>query len=281
MTSSAVVGRAASHSKEVISINSRGATLFSRQPQDSTVRDPQPCIVAHTTPEGVITRILDVGTYPEFQIGASEETSKKCWSWDEAYSNTINMAVLAEVWRLTIAKKFQEPAVSREQPALSFFEGQEGLERVIKLFSDAVYTINSTRSLAHPAEYEVKADQAQGEPELDINAQFDELRSLENGWLDGEGLAPSRQGIDWLEQEFRAHYPSAARLPYLFPTVIGGIQAEWSIGRREITFEIDLTNRSGHWHELCLETGDVVERSLDGNAANDWDWLVQRVELDI
>ena len=34
------------------------------------------------------------------------------------------------------------------------------------------------------------------EANLEIQAQLDDLRHLENGWLDGDGLAPSRDGLD-------------------------------------------------------------------------------------
>ncbi len=254
--------------------------LFPRQPSDAAVHDPQLCIVAYTTPESAVTRVLDIRTYPESQICVSEDADKKYWSWDELNSNTIR-AALAKAWRLTITKEIQELTVDREQSAHSFFSGREGPERIRAILDDIIYTIELPTSPLRPPMVEAKEDQAGEHPELDITLQLEEMRLLENGWLDGEGLAPLRQGIDWLERAFRIHYSSAAQLPYLFPTVTGGVQAEWSIGARAITLEIDLTTQLGQWHELCLESGVVVERSLDCNAARDWEWLVHRIEPDV
>ncbi len=45
----------------------------------------------------------------------------------------------------------------------------------------------------------------------------------------------------------------------------GGIQAEWSFGPNEVTFELNLDAHSGEWHELNLETNPTCERILDCN----------------
>ena len=50
------------------------------------------------------------------------------------------------------------------------------------------------------------------EVNLNIQAQLDELRHLENGWFDGDGLAPSLEGLDWLTTQFTAdHYDALPR----------------------------------------------------------------------
>ena len=48
---------------------------------------------------------------------------------------------------------------------------------------------------------------------VDISAQLDELRLMKNGWLEGEGLAPSHEGLDWLSRVFDDHYPENLPLP--------------------------------------------------------------------
>ena len=62
---------------------------------------------------------------------------------------------------------------------------------------------------------------------LDFGAQLDELRLLQDGWLEGEGIAPPSAGLDWLHDAFDRHFPDEAPLPYLYPTETGGVQAEW------------------------------------------------------
>lgn len=98
------------------------------------------------------------------------------------------------------------------------------------------------------------------ETTLDISARIDDMRLLKDGWLEGQGKAPSKEGLDWLAQAFDNYYPSDLPLPYLYPTEPGGVQVEWSLGRNEITLEIDLVEHSGHFHALQMED-DTEETS--------------------
>ena len=112
---------------------------------------------------------------------------------------------------------------------------------------------------------------------VDISAQLDELRLMQNGWLEGEGLAPSHEGLDWLSRVFDDHYPENLPLPYLYPTEEGGVQAEWSLGPKEVSLEIELSSHSGEWHVLDMETNAVSERTLNIKDAGDWKWLVEQI----
>lgn len=61
---------------------------------------------------------------------------------------------------------------------------------------------------------------------LDVDAQLDKLAMLPDGWLDGEGVAPSRVGLQWFAAKFAELYPCDLHLPHLYPTLEGGVQAE-------------------------------------------------------
>ena len=112
---------------------------------------------------------------------------------------------------------------------------------------------------------------------LDVTARLEELRSLKDGWLEGGGRALSHEGLDWLLRSFNQHYPENLPPPYLYPTEEGGVQAEWSLGPKEVSLEIELRSYSGEWHVLDMETNEVCERTLNINSANDWKWLVEQV----
>ena len=114
---------------------------------------------------------------------------------------------------------------------------------------------------------------------LDIGGQLDELRLLEDGWLEGEGLSPPESGLDWLQDAFDQHFPEEAPLPHLYPMETGGVQAEWSIGKKEFTLELNLVTHSGEWHALDTETGKVDEGILDCDDSNDWEWLVDQIQV--
>ena len=101
------------------------------------------------------------------------------------------------------------------------------------------------------------------ETTLDLSAQIDDLRLLKDGWLEGHGKAPSKEGLNWLSRAFDNYYSDDLPLPYLYPTEPGGVQAEWSLGRNEITLEIDLAEHSGYFHALQMEDDTEETRRLD------------------
>ena len=114
---------------------------------------------------------------------------------------------------------------------------------------------------------------------LDIDNQLDDLRLLNDGWLDGEGKAPCRGGLDWLSKVLGGHFREGSRLPYLYPTESGGIRAEWSLGEDEITLDINLEARKGFWHHLDMGTGVFEERELACDDEKDWTWAINELNM--
>ena len=114
---------------------------------------------------------------------------------------------------------------------------------------------------------------------LDIGARLDELRTLPAGWLDGvEGEPLSASGLDWLMRELEGHYPEELPLPWLFPTAAGGVQAEWSIGGKEVSLDIDLQSRVGCLHILDVATEDDQEEQLELSSGESWRQLFERLQ---
>ncbi len=107
----------------------------------------------------------------------------------------------------------------------------------------------------------------------DISARLDELRNMQDGWLDGDGSAPGHVGLDWLASSFERHFPSDLPLPYIFPTPEGGVEAEWSIGRHSVIFEIDLDSRQGDWLRFDKQSDEEDARVLDLDDGGKWEWL--------
>lgn len=112
---------------------------------------------------------------------------------------------------------------------------------------------------------------------LDIVARLAEFKRLKLGWLDGKGVPPSLDGLDWLADSFATSYPADAPLPYLFPTPEGRVLAEWSLPPWAPSIEIDPTEKWGEWHALNLDTDVEETRTLDLTNPNDWEWLAERV----
>src|SRR5262249_40569527 len=98
---------------------------------------------------------------------------------------------------------------------------------------------------------------------LDFQAQLDDLRTLRDGWLDGNGYAPTTDGLDWLAEAFEDHYSDNLRPPYVYPVPEGGVRLEWSIAPQDVSLEINLRERSGEWHSLNLETDEEEVQLLN------------------
>ena len=113
---------------------------------------------------------------------------------------------------------------------------------------------------------------------LNFVAQFDDLSHLRDGWLDGDGKAPSSDGLEWLHHAFECNYPHEIPLPHIYPTENGGVQAEWSLGPNEVTFDVNLETHLGDWHLLNVETDEISERTLNCDDDGDWKWLVDRIK---
>lgn len=112
---------------------------------------------------------------------------------------------------------------------------------------------------------------------LDVSARLEEFKDMTDGWFEGEGVAPSPDGLDWLASEFEQQYASNAPPPYLYPTIDGGVRAEWSFGANAIVLEIDLRERSADWLWFDRNSDANQERRLNLNDDAEWAWLANEV----
>ncbi len=112
---------------------------------------------------------------------------------------------------------------------------------------------------------------------LDVRRRIGELRQLQDGWLDGKGLAPDPQGLTWLAERFDAFDPARLPRPYLFPTPEGGVLAEWPRNPWSLSLEIDLSARIGRWHALDLDTDAEETAEIDLNRIESWERLAEWV----
>lgn len=79
---------------------------------------------------------------------------------------------------------------------------------------------------------------------LDVSARIEALMQLNDGWLDGEGHAPSVDGLRWFRDAWLDNWAEDMPLPFLYPTPDGNLQAEWSNDLAAVTAEIDIEEHS-------------------------------------
>lgn len=111
-----------------------------------------------------------------------------------------------------------------------------------------------------------------------IRHQLDNLKDLEDGWLDGGGKAPPHKGLDWLASQLLVHYLGDLPQPLLFPTPEGGVQIEWhAVGPFEAEVDIDLSTRKGEWLCTNVETRDFTVSVFDLTDISEWQQLVSEL----
>lgn len=113
---------------------------------------------------------------------------------------------------------------------------------------------------------------------LDVPARLEGLALLRDGWLDGEGVKPPPTGLTWLAKAWADQWPEDVPLPYVYPTLVGGVQLEWSMASASISVDIDVTQRDADLLTSCTEDGEILEElALNLSAPGDWQLLAQAV----
>ena len=105
---------------------------------------------------------------------------------------------------------------------------------------------------------------------LDVPVRVLELAKLENGWLDGEGVAPSPEGLRWFSETFDRNYAPDLQLPYLYPTPEGNVQAEWSLDGWSASVLFDLATHKAEFEAFQPATDESREMRFDLSTADGW-----------
>ncbi len=94
-----------------------------------------------------------------------------------------------------------------------------------------------------------------------------ELMQLRDGWMNGQGKAPSHLELQWLSERLARYFLSSVCQPFLYPTAEGNIRLEWTFGTNEASLEIDFNTHTGSWHSMNLLTNlqetDIFQLSTD------------------
>lgn len=105
----------------------------------------------------------------------------------------------------------------------------------------------------------------------DIQFRLSDLKNLEDGWFENQGIAPSTEKLTKLSELFDLYYTEDEPLPYIYPTLDGNLELEWTINNVELILEIDLSSLIGN---LLIIKGDKdSEYSLDLNFPSGWNEL--------
>ncbi|KUZ65261.1 hypothetical protein WI38_11230 [Burkholderia ubonensis] len=112
---------------------------------------------------------------------------------------------------------------------------------------------------------------------LDVAWRLDELANLSQGWMDGEGERLSAEGLRWLSAAWESMWTELP-LPYLYPTLTGGVEAEWSAGASQASLSIDFDSKHGMWVS-SNDPFDADGRDFDLSTEEGWRQLELAVSV--
>jgi hypothetical protein len=95
-----------------------------------------------------------------------------------------------------------------------------------------------------------------------IDSRFRELAGLTQGWLDGEGAPLATAALEGARATVAELLRREAPVPRLYPTLEGGVQAEWAVGDYEISLTFEPDGRS---YALVVNRDSGESRELEND----------------
>ena len=89
-----------------------------------------------------------------------------------------------------------------------------------------------------------------------LSAKFGALAALENGWLEGQGLAPDKSQLALVEEKFVADYPENLGFPFIVPTPEGNLLFEWDAPGSP-SVDLELASMNAQFHAFAPDGSDI------------------------
>lgn len=110
-----------------------------------------------------------------------------------------------------------------------------------------------------------EGDVASGRPgcRIPVPNQVDSLKGLQDGWLDGEGVAFNDEALAWSSKLLESIVNGfELATPHIYPTPEGSVRAEWSRPLWEISAELDWSRKSSEVRAVRLDADEMIERTF-------------------
>jgi hypothetical protein len=121
----------------------------------------------------------------------------------------------------------------------------------------------------------IEIDQLDCLQHLVLVSKIDALSSLADGWLEGNGIAPSIANTTWLTDEVTKYFPEALEYPSVVPTEDGHVVFEWIRPQARIELEVNFGAQKLELYATNLTTNQFTEESF---STSDWDAAFSKIE---
>jgi len=92
-----------------------------------------------------------------------------------------------------------------------------------------------------------------------LTAGVEALTSLKDGWLEGHGVAPNSEHLNWLSNEMAKVFPDSLEYPAVVPTEDGNVVFEWIRPQARIELEVNFAGQKLELYSTNLKKNDFVE----------------------
>lgn len=121
----------------------------------------------------------------------------------------------------------------------------------------------------------IEIDQLECLPHYGLVSKIDALAALSDGWLEGHGIAPRNEDLNWLSNEVAKNFPEALEYPSVAPSEDGHVILEWIRPQSRIELEFNFTDKKIELYATQLTTNQFVEESF---SLTQWNEAFGKVE---
>ena len=107
-----------------------------------------------------------------------------------------------------------------------------------------------------------KIDQLERLPHYPLTAGIDKLANLSDGWLEGVGVAPKPEDLNWLSNEVAKAFPESLSYPSVAPTEEGNVVLEWFLSNARIELEVNFASKQLELYASYLNSNVFVEKTF-------------------
>jgi hypothetical protein len=113
----------------------------------------------------------------------------------------------------------------------------------------------------------VAVESLEVQDQYELNSQFERILALEDGWFDGNGVAPEKDLVFFVVSKFLEHYPDALDIPLVVATPQGGLLFEWAVNSASVDFVFPEMDAQFH---AFAPTGEDIEQDFELNSDEQW-----------
>lgn len=118
-------------------------------------------------------------------------------------------------------------------------------------------------------------DQLERLPHYPLVSSIDKLSTLTDGWLDGVGVAPKGDDLNWLTNEVSKSFPESLEYPSVAPSDDGNVIFEWIRLHARTELEVNFAAKKIELYSTNIKSDDFVEQVFE---INQWQEAFKHVE---